>query len=69
MTTIDHAAELHRAGANVDGKLAVFLFYCRRHPLGTIGGVIFVMLVVAARGVAPAVVSVTRSFGKRVASA
>ncbi len=48
MTTIDHAAELHKAGANVDGKLAVFLFYCRRHPLGTIGGLIFVALVFAA---------------------
>ncbi len=48
MTTIDHAAELHKAGANVDGKLAVFLFYCRRHPLGTIGGVIFLTLVFAA---------------------
>jgi peptide/nickel transport system permease protein len=48
VTTIDHAAELHKAGANVDGKLAVFLFYCRRHPLGTIGGLIFVVLVFAA---------------------
>ena len=48
MTTIDHAAELHKAGANVDGKLAVFLFYCRRHPLGAIGGVIFLALVFAA---------------------
>jgi peptide/nickel transport system permease protein len=48
VTTIDHAAELHKAGANVDGKLAVFLFYCRRHPLGTIGGVIFLALVFAA---------------------
>ena len=48
MTTIDHAAELHKAGANVDGKLSVFLFYCRRHPLGTIGGLIFAALVFAA---------------------
>jgi peptide/nickel transport system permease protein len=48
MSTIDHAAELHKAGADVDGRLAGFLFYCRRHPLGTIGGVIFVTLVVAA---------------------
>jgi len=28
MTTIDHAVELHKAGANVDGKLGVVLFYC-----------------------------------------
>lgn len=48
MSTIDHAAELQKAGANVDGKLAVFLFYCRRHPLGTVGGVIVLALVIAA---------------------
>jgi peptide/nickel transport system permease protein len=48
VTTIDHAVELQKAGANVDGKLAVFLFYCRRHPLGTIGGVIFLALLFAA---------------------
>jgi peptide/nickel transport system permease protein len=48
VTTIDHAAELHKAGANVDGRLGVFLFYCRRHPLGAIGGVIFLALVFAA---------------------
>ncbi|MCC7080494.1 MAG: ABC transporter permease [Burkholderiales bacterium] len=48
MTTIDHAAELHKAGANVHGKLATFVFYCRRHPLGTVGGLIFVALVFAA---------------------
>jgi peptide/nickel transport system permease protein len=48
VTTIDHAAELHKAGAHVDGKLAVFLFYCRRHPLGTVGGVIVLALVIAA---------------------
>ena len=48
MATIDHAVELHKAGANVDGKLSVFLFHCRRHPLGTIGGLIFAAFLVAA---------------------
>jgi peptide/nickel transport system permease protein len=48
MATIDHAVELHKAGANVDSKFGVFLFYCRRHPLGTIGAVIFAAFVFAA---------------------
>jgi peptide/nickel transport system permease protein len=47
-TTIDHAAELHKAGANANSKLGVFLFYCRRHPLGTVGGLLFVAFVAAA---------------------
>lgn len=48
MAIIDHEAELHKAGANVDSKLGAFLFYCRRYPIGTVGGVIFVVFVLCA---------------------
>ena len=48
MATIDHDAELARAGAGVSGKLGTLLFYCRRFPLGAIGGVIFAVFVFAA---------------------
>ena len=48
MATIDHEAELHKAGANVSSRFGTFLFYCRRYPLGTIGGIIFALFVIAA---------------------
>jgi peptide/nickel transport system permease protein len=48
VTAIDHAAELRRAGANVNSKFDAFLHLCRRYPLGAIGAVIFLALVGAA---------------------
>lgn len=46
--TIDHDAELAKAGAGVEGKWGSFLYFCRRYPLGAAGGVIFAVFVLAA---------------------
>lgn len=48
MATIDHDAELEKAGANVSGRWSAFFFFCRKYPLGAIGGVIFAVFVFAA---------------------
>ncbi|MCG8546540.1 MAG: ABC transporter permease [Alphaproteobacteria bacterium] len=48
MTTIDHEAELARAGAHVESRWGAFLHFCRRYPLGAVGGAIFVVFVFAA---------------------
>jgi len=48
MAQIDHQAELSRAGANVEGRLGALLFFCRRYPLGAVGGVIVLLFVLAA---------------------
>ena len=48
MAQIDHQLELSRAGANVEGRLGALLFFCRRYPLGAIGGVIFIIFVLSA---------------------
>jgi peptide/nickel transport system permease protein len=48
MAQIDHQLELSRAGANVKGRLGHLLFFCRRYPLGAIGGVIVLAFVLAA---------------------
>jgi peptide/nickel transport system permease protein len=48
MATLDHDAELEKAGANVSGRWSAFLFFCRKYPLGAVGGVIFAAFVFAA---------------------
>ncbi|MCB1744650.1 MAG: ABC transporter permease [Gammaproteobacteria bacterium] len=47
-STIDHEAELAKAGAGVSGYLGNFWFFCRRYPLGAIGGLIFAVFVLCA---------------------
>ncbi len=56
MTTIDHDAELARAGANVTGLGGQLLFLARRYPLGAVGAIIvltFVLTAVFANFIAP----------------
>jgi peptide/nickel transport system permease protein len=56
MTTIDHDAELARAGANITGLGGQLAFLARRYPLGAIGAVIvltFVLTAVFANFIAP----------------
>lgn len=48
MATIDHEAELVRAGARVESKWDAFLHFCRRYPLGAVGGLIFALFVFCA---------------------
>ncbi len=48
MTSIDHRAELNRAGANVSGNFSAVLFLARSYPLGTIGAFIILLLVFTA---------------------
>jgi peptide/nickel transport system permease protein len=56
MTTIDHDAELARAGANLTGLGGQLAFLARRYPLGAVGAVIvliFVLTAVFANFIAP----------------
>jgi peptide/nickel transport system permease protein len=56
MTTIDHDAELARAGANITGLGGQLTFLARRYPLGAIGAIIvltFVLTAVFANFIAP----------------
>jgi peptide/nickel transport system permease protein len=56
MSTIDHDAELARAGANITGLRSQLMFMARRYPLGAIGAVIvltFVFTAVFANFIAP----------------
>jgi peptide/nickel transport system permease protein len=48
MTTIDHDAELARAGANITGLGGQLAFLARRYPLGAIGAVIVLAFVLTA---------------------
>ncbi|MGH8429319.1 MAG: ABC transporter permease, partial [Solimonas sp.] len=48
MATIDHDAELARAGAHVTGWLGQLVFLARRYPLGAIGAVIVLVFVFTA---------------------
>ena len=45
---VDHDAELAKAGAGVSGYLGHFWFFCRRYPLGAMGGVIVLALLICA---------------------
>jgi peptide/nickel transport system permease protein len=42
MATIDHQAELTRAGANINSGWSRFAYYVRRYPLGTAGAAIVI---------------------------
>ena len=48
MAIIDHEAELVRAGAHVDSRWSSFIHFCRRYPLGAVGGAIFLVFVFCA---------------------
>jgi peptide/nickel transport system permease protein len=48
VATIDHEAELTKAGAHVEGKWDNFIHFCRRYPLGAVGGAIFIVFVFSA---------------------
>lgn len=48
MATIDHQAELSRAGANIESRWGIIAHYIRRYPLGAIGAVIVIAFVIAA---------------------
>ncbi len=48
MAMLDHAAELNRAGANVQGRLGTLLFLARRYPLGAAGAIIVLLFVLTA---------------------
>ena len=48
MATIDHQAELKRAGANIDSSWSRFVYYMRRYPLGAAGAIIAIAFVVIA---------------------
>jgi peptide/nickel transport system permease protein len=48
MAVIDHRAELDKAGANVSSAWGSFSFYCRRYPLGAVGGLICLLFVLIA---------------------
>jgi len=48
MTTIDHDAELARAGANITGWWSRILYFTRRYPLGAVGAAIVLLFVLTA---------------------
>src|ERR1700751_3111470 len=48
MTSVDYRAELAKAGANIDSRLAKLRFLARRYPLGAFGAVIMALCVFAA---------------------
>jgi len=48
MATVDHQAELNRAGANINSSWTRFTYYARRYPLGAAGLLIVIAFVVIA---------------------
>ena len=48
MATFDHEAELVRAGAHVESRWDAFVHFCRRYPLGAVGGAFFLVFVFCA---------------------
>ena len=48
MATIDHDAELAKAGANVEGWFGTTMYFMRTYPLGALGGFIVLLFVFAA---------------------
>jgi peptide/nickel transport system permease protein len=48
MTTVEHGAELARAGANITTRRQALLFLARRYPLGAVGAVIMLLFVLTA---------------------
>jgi len=64
MAVIDHAAELHRAGANITGWTSRIIFFARRYPLGAVGALIvaiFILTAVFADVIAPTDPTATNS--------
>ena len=64
MAVIDHAAELHRAGANITGWTSRIIFFTRRYPLGAVGALIvaiFVLTAIFADVIAPTDPTATNS--------
>lgn len=47
-TTFNHSAELARAGANVHGRWGAIKFFIRRYPLGAIGALIVISMILIA---------------------
>jgi peptide/nickel transport system permease protein len=48
MATVDHEAELTRAGANINSSWTRFTYYMRRYPLGAAGAVIVIIFLLVA---------------------
>ena len=48
MTTVEHGAELARAGANITSRRQALLFLAKRYPLGAAGAVIMLLFVFTA---------------------
>ena len=48
MATVDHQAELRKAGANVSGRFGSILFFIRSYPLGAVGALIVILFVLTA---------------------
>jgi peptide/nickel transport system permease protein len=48
MTTVEHGAELARAGANITTRRQALLFLAKRYPLGAVGAVIMLLFMLTA---------------------
>jgi peptide/nickel transport system permease protein len=48
MTTVEHGAELARAGANITTRRQALLYLAKRYPLGAVGALIMVLFVLTA---------------------
>ncbi len=48
MTTVEHGAELARAGANITTRRQALLFLAKRYPLGAVGAIIMLLFVLTA---------------------
>jgi peptide/nickel transport system permease protein len=48
LASIDHERTLRRAGANVSGRVSLFIFLVRRYPLGAAGALIMMLFVTTA---------------------
>jgi len=48
MTTVEHGAELARAGANITTRRQALVFLARRYPLGAVGAMIMLLFVLTA---------------------
>jgi peptide/nickel transport system permease protein len=48
MTTVEHGAELARAGANITTRGGALVFLAKRYPLGAVGAVLMLLFVLTA---------------------
>lgn len=48
MATVNHEAELEKAGANVSGRFGTLMFFVRSYPLGAVGAFIVLVFVLMA---------------------